>query len=63
MVMPFQWAFSAAVNIGSQYQNASFMDTAGKSSVHWQNFQLPTKSPWLPTSPRSLSLPLNVSVV
>ena len=34
--------FSAAVNIGSQYQNATFMDTAGKSSIHWQNFQLPT---------------------
>ena len=36
--------FSAAVNIGPQYQNAPFMDTAGRSSIHWQNFQIPTKA-------------------
>ena len=34
--------FSSAVKIGSQYQTASFMDTAGKSSIHWQNFAMPT---------------------
>ena len=42
--------FSSAVKIGAGYQTASFMDTAGKSSIHWQNFQLPTKASWLPTS-------------
>ena len=42
--------FSSAVKIGSGYQNASFMDTAGKSSIHWQNFQMPTKASWLPKS-------------
>ena len=34
--------FSSTVKIGSGYQSASFMDTAGKSSIHWQNFPLPT---------------------
>ena len=42
--------FSSAVKIGSQYATASFMDLAGKSSTHWQNFQMPTKAGWLPNS-------------
>ncbi|MDB5509211.1 MAG: hypothetical protein JWL93_1680 [Hyphomicrobiales bacterium] len=42
--------FGAAVNIGSGNANASFMDKLGKSSIHWQNFQLPSTAPWLPAS-------------
>ena len=30
--------FTTAVNVGTQYANATWMDTAGKSSMHWENF-------------------------
>ena len=29
--------FTLTVNVGSQYANASWMDTGGKSSIHWEN--------------------------
>ncbi len=46
--------FSAAVNIGTGYANASFMDTQGKSSIHWQNMIVSNKAftatTWVPQS-------------
>ena len=30
--------FTTAVNVGTQYASASWIDTAGKSSIHWENF-------------------------
>ncbi len=30
--------FTTAVNVGSTYSSASWMDTQGKSSIHWENF-------------------------
>ena len=30
--------FAATVNIGNQYANASWMDTTGQSSIHFENF-------------------------
>jgi Flp pilus assembly protein TadG len=42
--------FASAVNIGSQYQTASFMDSAGKSSIHWQNYSSPSGAKFAPTS-------------
>ena len=53
--------FSSAVKIGAGYQNAAFMDTAGKSSIHWQNFQLPTRASWLPASKFDLYAGLGTS--
>jgi Flp pilus assembly protein TadG len=41
--------FTALVNVGTS-TTAKFLDTAGASSIHWQNFHLPTKAPWNPTS-------------
>jgi hypothetical protein len=32
--------FTLAVNVGSQYANASWVDTGAKSSIHWENFDL-----------------------
>ncbi|MDO9440566.1 MAG: pilus assembly protein TadG-related protein [Beijerinckiaceae bacterium] len=42
--------FGAAVNIGSSYANANFVDKLGKSSIHWQNFQRPSSASWTPAS-------------
>ena len=45
--------FTALVNVGSS-KTASFLDTAGKSSIHWQNFHRPQPilflAPFYPTS-------------
>lgn len=30
--------FTTAVNVGTQYSSAPWMDTHGKSSIHWENF-------------------------
>jgi Flp pilus assembly protein TadG len=30
--------FTTAVNVGTGYSNATWMDTLGKSSIHWENF-------------------------
>ena len=45
--------FTAVVNVGTS-QSAAFLDTAGKSSIHWQNFHrpapIPLLAPFYPTS-------------
>jgi Flp pilus assembly protein TadG len=41
--------FTLAVKIGSQYAGASWMDTAGSSSIHWQNLDKASSS-WKPGS-------------
>lgn len=34
--------FSASVNVGTAYASASWMDTTGKSPIHYENFNMPT---------------------
>jgi Mg-chelatase subunit ChlD len=41
--------FTLAVNVGSSYANVSWMDTAGQSSIHWQNLDK-ANSDWKPAS-------------
>ena len=41
--------FTLAVNVGSSYAYASWMDTAGVSSIHWQNLDK-ANSDWKPAS-------------
>lgn len=41
--------FTLSVNVGSQYANASWIDTQGKSSIHWQNVDRAASS-WKPNS-------------
>ena len=41
--------FTLAVNVGSSYAYASWMDTAGMSSIHWQNLDK-ANSDWKPAS-------------
>jgi hypothetical protein len=41
--------FTLAVNVGSQYAGASWMDTTGLSSIHWQNLNK-AASDWKPAS-------------
>ena len=42
--------FSNLVNVGNSNASKPFMDTTGKSSIHWKSFQMPASAPWLPTS-------------
>lgn len=42
--------FAAAVNIGAANAGKPFMDTSGRSSIHWENFKRPAGAPWLPTT-------------
>lgn len=42
--------FDNSVNIGSKYANADFMDTEGKSSIHWQHFKRPVGAKFQPKS-------------
>ena len=46
--------FTAVVNVGAKTTPPAFMDTAGKSSIHWQNFHRPPPllllAPFYPTS-------------
>lgn len=37
--------FAAAVNVGTEYANASWMDTTGRSSIHYENFS-PSVTRW-----------------
>ncbi|MCC2098407.1 MAG: hypothetical protein KDJ29_16035 [Hyphomicrobiales bacterium] len=41
--------FAAAVNVGAHNKNASWMDTSGQSSIHWQNYTNPQNG-WRPLS-------------
>src|SRR5215203_4948481 len=41
--------FTISVNVGSTYANASWMDTTGQSSIHWQNLDK-ANSDWKPAS-------------
>lgn len=44
--------FSSAVNVGASRAGAAWLDNAGASSIHWQNFQLPAarNNVWAPAS-------------
>ncbi|HEX8168168.1 MAG TPA: VWA domain-containing protein [Beijerinckiaceae bacterium] len=52
--------FTLAVNVGSQYANASWMDTTGLSSIHWQNLNK-TASDWKPASRFAIFSELGIS--
>lgn len=41
--------FTALVNVGPNTA-ASYLDTLGQSSIHWQNFHRPNGTSWKPTS-------------
>jgi hypothetical protein len=41
--------FTLTVNVGSQYAKASWMDTKGQSSIHWQNLDR-ANATWKPAS-------------
>lgn len=45
--------FTALVNVGTS-TTASFLDTTGASSLHWQNFHRPSKATFLPASKLTL---------
>jgi hypothetical protein len=51
--------FTLAVNVGSAYANASWMDTTGQSSIHWQNLNK-ANSDWKPASRFALFSELGV---
>eukprot|EP01037_Dinobryon_pediforme_P006190 gene6190-6257_t len=55
--------FAAAVNIGTKYQAASFIDSNGLSSIHWQNYTKPSGSPntFVPKSRFDLFTGMNTS--
>lgn len=42
--------FSATVNVGKTNSLKSWMDSTGKSSIHFKSFQMPAGAPWLPTN-------------
>ncbi len=42
--------FTNNVNVGSEYAGASWLDTSGQSSIHWQNYTRPAGATWLPNS-------------
>ncbi len=42
--------FSTSVNVGASHLGASWLDTGGRSSAHWQTLQRPASASWLPTS-------------
>jgi hypothetical protein len=37
--------YTSAVNVGSEYKTASWVDTNGQSSIHWQNISKPSGAP------------------
>lgn len=53
--------FSTSVNVGASYLGESWLDTAGRSSIHWQDFQRPAGASWLPTSRFDLLTQMNVA--
>lgn len=53
--------FNSGVKIGTQYANAAFMDTQGKSSIHWQHFTRPLAATFLPKSKFDLFRGINVT--
>lgn len=50
--------FTALVNVGSS-QSAAFLDVLGKSSIHWQNFHIPSTVNFKPTSKLTLFANMN----
>ncbi len=52
--------FASTVNIGSGNATASFMDTQGASSIHWQNYLRPTGAT-VPTSRFDMFTSMNVA--
>jgi Flp pilus assembly protein TadG len=52
--------FTLAVNVGSQYASASWIDTQGQSSIHWQNLDK-ANSDWKPASRFDIFSALGVS--
>ena len=56
--------FTTAVNVGTSYSTASWMDTAGKSSIHWENFpkqKTTAETAWNPQSRFDLFTQINQS--
>lgn len=56
--------FTTAVNVGTGYSNASWMDTSGQSSVHWENFpkqNTAAEQAWNPQSRFDLFSQINQS--
>lgn len=42
--------FNSLVNVGASQVSQSILDTAGSSSIHWQNFHRPNNGPYKPTA-------------
>ncbi len=42
--------FSTSVNVGASNLGAAWLDTTGRSSIHWQNYQRPASALWSPSS-------------
>lgn len=56
--------FTTAVNVGTQYANASWMDTSGRSSIHWENFpkqNTTAENDWNPQSRFDMFTEINQS--
>ena len=53
--------FNSLVNVGASNANASFMDTSGSSSIHWQNFLRPGGGSYKPTTKFDLYNGMNTS--
>jgi Flp pilus assembly protein TadG len=52
--------FTLSVNVGPQYAGASWMDTTGQSSIHWQNLNK-AASDWKPASRFAIFAELGIS--
>lgn len=53
--------FSTSVNVGANNLGAPWLDTAGRSSIHWQDFHRPADASWLPTSRFDMLSQMNVA--
>lgn len=53
--------FSTSVNVGASNIGASWLDTSGASSIHWQNLKRPAGASWLPTSRFDLLAQMNAT--
>lgn len=56
--------FTTAVNVGTSYASASWMDTTGRSSMHWENFpkqNTTAEQAWNPQSRFDLFTQINQS--
>jgi len=53
--------FSTSVNVGASNIGANWLDTSGRSSIHWQNYQRPANASWLPASRFDLLAQMNAT--